>query len=105
MKQDLLQSLLVRKHALGHTPTLLDVDHDVFAVGVEVDEVEQLFKEGVDIEWLLLEDEFVGLDTEVILCTSQTVYQHVAHEVVEDAGTSQGRLQVVLVLFVGQSFL
>ncbi len=67
MQHDLLQSLLVGAHTPRHVRALLQVDDDLLAVGVEVDEVEDFLEEDVDIEGLLLQRELVGLDAEVVL--------------------------------------
>ncbi len=67
VQHHLLQPLFIRTHALWHARTLLQVDDDVFAVGVEVDEVEDFLEEAVDIEGLLLKRELIGLDAQVVL--------------------------------------
>ena len=71
VQQDLLQSLLVRAEGLGNIATLLQVDDDVLAVGMEVDQAEDLLQEDVDIEGRLLQDELLGLDAQVVLPLSR----------------------------------
>jgi hypothetical protein len=67
MQEDLLQPLLVRAHALGDIRALLQVDDDVFAVCVEVDQVQELLEEIVDVEGLLFKHKLVRLDAQVVL--------------------------------------